>query len=243
MTTTSPTSANTADLIAFHKQVITDFTASVKHKEEQIRILRGEIDNYNKTIATSIEKIMELKQSTTYTNIATNEIIPDELIERTSYSGLKYNDRDLKPIYSQYDSKGSVKYYVGNKWRGENNPNDNGEEEVETKLVDLQVGDIIKNNFTSYYRNEPEYCRVVKITDKQVQFNPYSKWVAGYSGDTHSFNEVWYKFSNIHYAPGTKPYKMNKTSSWKKQIHDNKIIKYTGSLENMFSHKTHDGGY
>lgn len=232
-------SASTAEKIAFHQQVITDFNQSICSKREQIRKIQDEIIKEQSLITKQKEKIEELKlqnQEITFINIATNEIIPIETIARNPhksawYYGNRTTDTDvpIQPIFSGYNNKGILKFYIETRCE-------------EVKLCDLQVGDIIKHNFTDYWRNEKEYCKVVKITDKQVQFQPFKKVQVGYEGDPHSFNAYWFKFEPL-LDTEKKPYKMNKTSSWRKVIRDNKIEKYVGEPNNMYSYHSYDGGY
>ena len=235
----------TTEQIAFHKQILADFQQSVKSKQEQIALIQAQIAKENITIANTIEKLMELSSTLNYTNIATNGTIPADQVIKDQFGRTLFNGRFLKAIYAEPNGKGVVKYYIDNKRKYlkqqyEDVPD---AEEVEVNVGDLKLGDIVKNNFTTYYRNECEYCKVIKITESQVQFMPFSKWVVGHSGDQHSFYETWYKSSPIHFATDGKPHRMNKMSSWKKQVSHNTITKYLGSPDNMFSHSSHDGGY
>ena len=232
-TTTATTS------IAFKKQVITDLTASIKSKQEQMRQIQLQIDKDNQTIVKLAEEVICLENENKehqFINIATNEIIPNDQITPNKYNSkwfygntLTATRQQLKPIFSNTDNRGDVKFYVETRC-------DN------VKLSELNMGDIVKHNFTDYFRNEEEYCIVSKITDKQVQFIPLVKWVVGYEGDQHSFNETWYKFSPTNLALNAKPYKMNKSSSWRKVVSENEIMKYTGDRNNMYSSRKYDGG-
>jgi len=235
----------TTEQIAFHKQILADFQQSVKSKQEQIALIQEQIAKENITIANTIEKLMTLSSTLNYTNIATNGTIPADQVNKDQFGRNFYNGRMLKAIYTEPNSQGVVKYYIDNKrkYLKQQYVDVPDAEEVEVNVCDLQLGDIVKNNFTTYYRNECEYCKVVKITDSQVQFMPYANWVVGYSGDQHSFNETWYKSSPTVFKADGKPHRMNKMSSWKKRVSHNTITKYLGIPDNMFSHSSHDGGY
>lgn len=227
-----------AQQIALQKEAIDCFTQSIKSKQEQIRLLQEQINKDQSAIVERVEKIkeLELQQSgNQFVNIATNQNIPThQIIPNIHKSAWYYGNRmtepnvPLKPIFTFPDNKGSVKFYAETPC-------------VKVKLSELQVGDIIKHNFSDYYRELPNYCVVVKITDKQVQFQPYKKYQVGYEGDQHSFNSYWFKFVPTLDSEA-KPYKMNKSSSWKKVISENTIDKYVGEPNNMYADRKYDGG-
>ena len=235
---TNYATATNAEKIAIHEEVITNLRQSILSKQEQIRKIMDDITRDQDSIAFQEKRIKELKPKIAvgqFVNIATNEIIPNEQITPSSYnSAWYYNNRitatnlSINPIFTFPDNKGGCKFYVETPC-------------VNVKLSELQVGDIIKHNFSDYWREVPNYCVVVKITDKQVQFQPYRKEKVGYEGDQHSFNSDWYKFIPTLDSE-KKPYKMNKSSSWRKVISENKIDKYIGEPNNMYADRKYDGG-
>lgn len=231
-------SATNAEKIAIHEQVITDLKQSILSKQEQIRKIMDDITKDQESIAFQEKRIKDLKPKTAvgqFINIATNQIIPNEHITPNNYDspwyyGNRITDSNIpiKPIFTFPDNRGRCVFYVETPC-------------VKVKLSELQVGDIIKHNFSDYWREVPHYCVVVKITDKQVQFQPFKKTQIGYEGDQHSFNSYWFKF-NPTLDSEAKPYKMNKSSSWRKVISENTIDKYIGDHNNMYADRKYDGG-
>lgn len=205
-------------------------------RKEEFRI-KDEISDLKQELKLVIEKNKPLNECI---DISTNQPIQNELIDRKERTSKWYYNlsmfvetgryKKLKPIFPFTDNRGTPKFYIHS-----------SEDTINVNVKDLQIGDIIRYNFSNYYRDLPEYCRVVKITASQVQFQPFTCEQVGYEGDQHSFNEYWFKYHpelNVE----VKAHKMNMTSSWRKVISDNKIDKYVGSLDNMYESRKYDGG-
>ena len=242
------------DLIDLLQEQVNQHDNSTKTKQELIHQLQKEIHEENKVSWRIQDEISDLKQELKVVieknkptneciDISTNQPIPNELInrelqqERTSkwYYNLSMfggtgRYKNLKPIFPMSENRGTPKFYI-----------DTHEDIIKVNLKDLQVGDIVRHNFSKYYRETPEYCRVTKITASQVQFHPFRCESVGYEGSQHSFNEEWFKFSEVLNSD-KKAHKMNMTYSWRKVISDNKIDKYLGHTDNMYSSHKYDGG-
>lgn len=220
-----------------------------KSKQELIHKLQQEIWESRHEECDLSSQIAELKQELKLTiekekplneciSIIDNQPIPNELIDRETQQqmGSKWyynltmieSGQRLDPIFPMTDNRGTPKFYVCSPC-------------LRVKVKDLQVGDIVRNNFSNYHRDLPKYYRVVKITASQVQFQPFTCEQVGYEGDQHSFNQYWFKF-HPELDGEVKAHKMNMTSSWRKVISDNRIDKYVGSLDNMYSSRKYDGG-
>lgn len=208
-------------------------------RKEEYRI-KDEISDLKQELKLVIEKNKPLNECI---DISTNQPIPNELIDRElqqqrtskwyynlSMFGGTGRYKNLKPIFPFTDNRGTPKFYI-----------DSHEDTIRVNVKDLQLGDIIRNNFSNYHRDLPEYCFVNKITASQVQFHPFVCEQVGYEGDQHSFNEYWFKFSEV-LDSNKKAHRMNMTSSWRKVISDNKIDKYVGHHDNMYSSHKYDGG-
>jgi len=232
------------------KTQIEDLSKKIINKEALSNSLREQLFLMEEKINKKKEKLNELKKEynmevekekpLNIINIMNHELISNELIDRTIQNQYQskwyYNLRlttgeELKPIFPMSNNRGTPEFYIS---------------PTETTcrkfyLWELQVGDIVRHNFTKYYRNVPEYCVVVKKTPNQTHFQPFRKLLVGYEGDFWSFNEEWFKFSENREVEPTI-YKMNNYSKFRGASSANQIDKYLGSIDNMYSSQKYDGG-